>query len=165
MKINSQKGKEGISSNHSWHWLIRFFLYSSALSLALTAFAKLISAFGKVPILDSPDVLFPIRTRALLCVVGLTEIIIVAILLSQMQTRIKIFFLLWLAFSFFIYKMALFALHAPLPCPCLGTTTALLGIAPKTATIVTDIFLMYYLTGSVIYLGLIDKRIVNQCIL
>jgi hypothetical protein len=162
MKINFQKGGEEMSANHSSHWLIRFFFYSSALSLALTACAKVISAFGKAPILDSPDVLFPIRTRLLLCVVGITEIIIVALLLSQMQTRIKIFVLLWLAFSFFLYKTALFALHAPLPCPCLGTVTASLGIAPKTATIVTDVFLMYYLTGSLIYLGLSDKRIVNK---
>lgn len=151
-----------MSSSNSTHWLIKFFFYSSALSLVLTACAKLISAFGKAPILDSPDVLFPIRTRLLICLVGTTEIVIAALLLSQIQSRAKIFVLLWLAFSFFLYKTGLFALHAPLPCPCLGTVTASLGIAPKTATIVTDVFLMYYLTGSLIYLGLNDKRIVNK---
>jgi hypothetical protein len=138
------------------------FIYSSTVSLIITALAKLASAFGGAAILDSPDLLFPIKMRFLLCLVGIIELIVVALLLSQAQIRIKVYILLWLALSFCIYKASMWSLHASSPCPCLGTITASIGITPKTAASITDGLLVYYLAGSLICLGLNDKGIVNK---
>jgi hypothetical protein len=40
----------------------------------------------------------------------------------------------------------------------LGTVTAAIGITPKTATIVTDGLLMYYLAGALVYFNLNEKN-------
>src|SRR5260221_11423764 len=100
-------------TNVTTNRVINIFTYSSAGILIISAFAKLVSATGKAAILDSPDVLFLLKTRWLLCSVAIIEFIVAGCLLSRLQMRIKIGILLWLALSFLIYKVGLWCIHAP----------------------------------------------------
>jgi hypothetical protein len=139
------------------NWLLNTFVYSSAGILILTGFAKLASATGGAAILDSPDVLFPLKNRTLLCVVGIVEFVIVGFLLSRLQVRIKMAMLLWLALSFSIYKIGLWCIHAPPACPCLGTISQSIGTSRIPARHITDILLVYLLSGPLVYFGFGNK--------
>jgi hypothetical protein len=150
----ANKSSEPVNYKFQSYRLVRCFIYSSAFSLLITAGSKLISAAGSAAILDSFDVLFPLRTRLLLRLTGGVECMIAFLLLSQVPERVKAFLLSWLALCFMVYKIGRFVIHAPLPCPCLGSVSESIGLTVRTATNITDGLIIYYLAGTVAYFAL-----------
>lgn len=142
------RNEKTVLDTHAMHWLTKGFLLVAACSLLITASAKFISAFGTEEILNTLNVVFPIKMKSFLLLAATVEYVVAFVLLSKISTRIKILALLWVALSFFLYKLSLWIIDAPSPCPCLGTVTASIGISPNTAAMITDGLIAYYLTGS-----------------
>jgi hypothetical protein len=61
---------------------------------------------------------------------------------------LKVPVIAWLAANFTVYRLGLYWIGAKLPCGCLGTLTASLGITPHTANLWMKGVLLYLLAGS-----------------
>jgi hypothetical protein len=128
------------------------FIRSVIVILALTALAKLISASGGPRALDATDPLLMLTYRQLFLSVGMIELAIAAFLIFSSRQSLKVPVIAWLAANFTVYRVGLFWMGAKLPCSCLGTLTANLGISPHTADLWMKWVLAYLVLGSAFFL-------------
>ena len=135
------------------------FIWSAIVLLSLTSIAKLLSASGDAAVMDLPDPLLGLTHKHTLIAVAAVEIAIVASLFSSMAPWRKHLLLLWLSASFLTYRIA-FQLIAPgKPCPCLGSLTERLPLAPATVNLLLGCVVIYLLAGSLLALGWVPARI------
>jgi hypothetical protein len=132
-----------------------------AFVLAATALAKIFSAGGAAQILSRPDPLLLLSTRHLLVLVALIELSVAAYLVAGNSPHDKFRLVLWVSSAFILYRVLLFHLAPGTPCPCLGTSTANLGVSQATADFFLKIILAYMFIGSLFFLlvrGLTMRR-------
>lgn len=124
------------------------FLYSVVGILFFTAIAKLVSALGNAPILDTPEPVLGFSYRQLLLMAGALEALVVVIILVARKPVVKLSAVAWLICVFMVYRIGSYAIDTSSYCPCLGTLTEMLAISPKTADRLTFWLAIYMLTGS-----------------
>jgi hypothetical protein len=128
--------------------LIRYFIYSAGLLLLTTGAAKIISACGRVRILQTPDPVLAISLQNLFWVVGSLELAVALVCFFAKRVRLQVGLVAWLATNFVFYRLGLFWIGYHKPCSCLGNLTDALHIPPQIANTVMKIILGYLLIGS-----------------
>jgi hypothetical protein len=124
------------------------FSLSSTIILIVVGFAKIVSAFGHMGILNESDPIFGVSFRLLMLLVGCVEIAIAFFCFFLRGNRTSMFLVAWLSSSFMIYQLGLRFVGWHRPCPCLGNLTDALHIPPQTADVAIKIILAYLLIGS-----------------
>jgi Methylamine utilisation protein MauE len=128
--------------------LIKFYFYSIASLLILTAVAKLISATGTSQGLSTKDPVFGITVQHLLEGVGMMELFVAAFLLISRNTGYKSMVALGVSACFLMYRAA-YWLNAPeQPCPCLGTITERLHMNKDVLSAMMLVFAIYMFLGN-----------------
>ncbi|MCI0539972.1 MAG: hypothetical protein L0Z50_32605 [Verrucomicrobiales bacterium] len=126
-----------------------FFRLSAVTILIAAAAAKLYSVAGHAPILDTEDPLFGFSNRRLLTLLGLLEILVAGVLLSNLNRHWKYLLLAWLSTGFVVYRFALGVLAIGKPCPCLGTLTETMHLKPETVSYILTLAVVYLLVSSI----------------
>jgi hypothetical protein len=124
------------------------FFGSAGAVLALTAVAKLISAFGTAELLGRPDHLLLLPYRWILLGVAAIELVVVGVLASSIAPKVKLLSLLWLSSSFILYRLAKWVFNVPDPCHCLGQIAANLPMTPETLNLLLKGLIVYLFGGS-----------------
>jgi hypothetical protein len=127
--------------------LIKFFIYSSAFLLVLTAVAKFLSATGNAPLLVRADPFFHISYRLLFLLVGTIEMAVAAICLCTDRIWLQAGLLAWLVTNFMGYRISLKWAHIQY-CGCLGTLGQALPISPAVTDRILKFVLLYLALGS-----------------
>ena len=125
----------------------RFYMMAAVL-LSITALAKFATFFANTPILFVSDPIFRFTFKNLLAVTGLFEAIGVYLCLCSKNDFLKSSYLAWLATSFLLYRIGLWAMDYKHPCPCLGFITKSIGIPNEVANITSLLILNVLLVGS-----------------
>ena len=128
--------------------IARWFLYSAAVVLSLTATAKFISSAGSARILLEHDPLTGFQFKDLFRIVGGIEVAVALVCIFSKRTWLPAGLAAWLATSFLAYRIGLVAVGYHRPCSCLGNLTDALHIPPQTADTAMKIVLAYLLIGS-----------------
>ena len=129
--------------------IVRYFSYSAATILLLTAAAKFVSSTGHGEILLQLDPLTGLKFRELFCIAGGVEAgVALFCFLSRDQIWLQTIMVVWLATSFLAYRIGLVLVGWHKPCSCLGNLTDALHIPPQTADTAMKIILAYLLLGS-----------------
>jgi len=124
------------------------FLGSAGAILAVTAAAKLLSAFGTAEVLGRPDHLLLLPYRWILLGVAAIELMVVGVLASSSLPKVKLLTLLWLSLSFILYRLAKLVFNVPDPCHCLGQIAANLPVQPATLDLLLKGVIAYLFGGS-----------------
>jgi hypothetical protein len=123
-------------------------LVVSGLSLGLSAAFKLISALGTARILAEPDPLFGITNQQLFLLAGLLEASVAAVILANRNLRLRLILLAALSANLLLYRLGVWWLGAPQPCPCLGNAAAWTHADPGTLQFVTKASLVWLIASS-----------------
>jgi hypothetical protein len=126
----------------------RWFPYSAAVLLVITAVAKLASAFGAAPILHVRDPILPWSNRWVFCLAAALELTVVLVCFSKKNRQVKSGTIAWLATMFLLYHLGLWFVNYPKPCDCLGGLTDALHISQATSGNIAKGILAYLLIGS-----------------
>jgi hypothetical protein len=133
-----------------------WFAKTGGFIFAVTGFAKVISAFGKAPLIDYHDPISKLSFRHLFLLVALVEIAVALFCLLSNRSIVATKLIAWLATVFIGYRVGLWLVGWKSPCPCLGTLTAAIHIPPEVADTVMKAILCFLALGS--YLILICNR-------
>ena len=101
--------------------------------LLMAAAAKIVTATLDLRMLDLSDPILFVRNRYVPVAVAIVEILCVLTIMRVRDCRVKGLVLLWLGGNFVLYRTALALSGAGVPCPCLGSLGANLGLG-STAT-------------------------------
>jgi hypothetical protein len=134
-------------SDRTVNW-VRWFIYSAALVLILTAAAKFYSATGSARILTATDQVLHLTYRRVMLLAGSLEIAIGAYLIVGRNSTAKIWLVLWLSGNFLFYRCVTDFLGVKV-CPCLGTIQSMLPFAKANVDFLLALVLFYLLFGSV----------------
>ena len=126
----------------------KWFNFSAGVILLITGTAKILNALGHAPILQRVDPIFPIQFNHLMLLAGFLELLVACICFINKFRILGHIVTAWLATSFLIYRVGLWAVGWHKPCSCLGNLTDALHISPHTADTVMKIILAYLLIGS-----------------
>jgi hypothetical protein len=126
---------------------VRFFIFSSALILLVTASAKLAVSAGHASILMEPDPIIGVSVKHLIVTVAIIELCIVITCLSK-SIMVPIMLIAWLSTNLLAYRIILALIGYSGPCHCLGNLTENLHIPAQTTDTVMKIILSYLLAGS-----------------
>ena len=129
-----------------------YFIKSSALLLAFTGVAKLISSAGAAKVLDVKDPVLGIQFRYLFLLTGVVETVVALLCLTKRSIWIRTGLIAWLASIVFVYRIGLLSIGYTAPCNCLGTMTEAIHLAPQAADIGMKMVLLYIMVGSYIIL-------------
>lgn len=160
--IESLANRESFSGSARWQpregnkWT-KGFIYTAGAVLLITAAAKLVSAGGDARILQRPDPVFGISFRSLFFLVGTFEMAVAAFCFFGNRRGIQAALVAWLGTSFLLYRLGLWWVGYPAPCPCLGSLTGALHIPQGAADMVMKVLLVYLVAGSyasLLWLGL-----------
>jgi hypothetical protein len=128
--------------------LARFFIYSSAVILLLTAGAKFIGSAGHEKILMERDPIIGISIRNLILIAASTELAVAVVCFYDKEIWIPVTLIAWLSTNLLGYRIIRALIGYKKPCSCLGNLTDALHISPETADTVMKIILTYLLIGS-----------------
>jgi hypothetical protein len=128
--------------------IARWFLYSAAAVLLLTAAGKFISSAGSGKIFLAIDPLTGFQFGNLFRIVGCIEAAVALVCIISKRIRLPAGLVAWLATSYVAYRLGLMWVGYHKPCSCLGNLTDALHIPPQTADTVMKIILAYLLIGS-----------------
>ena len=128
--------------------LVRLFVSTSAIILAISGIAKVYSAFGSSRVLGFADPIFGVRFGNLFLAVGLAEIVVAALCLVDKHLRAAPPVVASLATGFLIYRIGLWGMDWKRPCSCLGILTDQLHISPQLADNFMKVLLAYLFFGS-----------------
>jgi|ERR1017187_709782 hypothetical protein len=138
----------------------RWFNVTAGVILFITGAAKVWSAFGTVRILNYPDPIFDVSFGHLMFIVGIIELIISGLCLSNKFSRYATILVAFISTDFLVYRIGLWLADWSRPCRCLGDLTDALHISPQIASIALKVALVYLLIGS--YFTLIAPWMVNR---
>jgi hypothetical protein len=131
------------------------FVKSAICIFVVTAVAKLAMALGGVKVLEQPDpVLGFVSIRQVLVCAAIVETA-VAIFVARAQVVFALGSVAWLATTFLVYRLLLWALDFHGYCSCLGKLSDILHLRPKTADFSAKSVMIYLLIGSY---GLLARR-------
>jgi hypothetical protein len=125
---------------------------SVVVTLMLTSLAKLFSALGTAKVLDLPQALLPLTNRQSFWLVGLVELAIAADLILDKNPRRNLTLVMWLGCNFILYRAAAAILTVGKPCPCLGSLTEKLPLAPGVIDRILITVALYLFLGSLFFL-------------
>lgn len=126
----------------------RPFLIFSGAVLTITALAKIVSVFGSTEALMLPDPLFGWQTRWVMLMAGLTEIMVLSILLSKRGRHTKLAAITWLGSNFAAYRVCLWMMGAKTVCPCMGSVYGLFGMDSSAMDRVMTVTVAILLVGG-----------------
>lgn len=129
------------------------FLFSAGGLLFVTGTAKIVSALGKSAILAKPDPIFGIPFNWLLLSVGLIELAIAVLCLTSTRRERALGLVAALSINFLVYRMALWLVGWHGYCPCLGTLTQAIHLSRHSANLLTQMILIYLISGSCCFLA------------
>jgi hypothetical protein len=124
------------------------FRLSAGVILAFTGIAKMLSALGDAPILQSHDPLLIFEFRHLMLAAGALELVIAGFCLLNKSQAVAMILVAWLATNLLIYRLGLRWVGWHLPCSCLGRFTDAIHFSPQTADMAMKTILAYLLVGS-----------------
>jgi uncharacterized membrane protein len=127
---------------------LRLYYVFAGVLICIAAIAKIISAFGKAPILHATDPIFAIPTLRVLQIVAILELIIASVCFFGKRLRLQAAGVAFLSSNFVVYRFGLLSLGYHKPCNCLGSLTESLHISERTADLAMKIILAYLLIGS-----------------
>jgi hypothetical protein len=113
--------------------------------LAVTGAAKLISALGSANTLVVDDPIFKIPFRQVFYMIGLLEIAVAIVCLSNMPIRLQAGLVAWLGTCFLLYRVGLILVDYHRPCSCMGNLTDALNISPRLVDEIAKVVLVYLL--------------------
>jgi hypothetical protein len=128
--------------------LARFFIYSSAAILLLTAGAKFIGSAGHEKILMERDPIIGVSVRNLILVAASAELAIAAVCFYSKDIWMPVTLIAWLSTNLLGYRVIRVLIGYKKPCSCLGNFTDALHISPKAADTAMKTILAYLLIGS-----------------
>jgi hypothetical protein len=128
--------------------LARFFIYSSAVILLITAGAKFMGSAGHKKILMERDPIIGISIRNLILVAASIELAVAVICFYTKEILMSAMLIAWLSTNLLGYRIILALISYKKPCSCLGNLTDALHITPQTADTGMKIILAYLLLGS-----------------
>lgn len=128
--------------------MARKFLVAAGWLLIAVGSAKLVSAAGSAAILNTYDPVFGTTFRTLFLFVGAGELAVGIFCVRNRAYRSAAWLVFWFAVSFVVYRTSLWWLGYHQPCPCLGTLTAMIGMAPEHADIILKAILGFLFVGS-----------------
>ena len=128
--------------------IARWFVYSAAVVLLLTATAKFVSSTGNGKILLAADPLTGFQFSNLFRIVGGIEVAVALVCIFSKRIRLPAGLVAWLATSFLAYRIGLVLVGWHKSCSCMGNLTDTLHILPQTADTAMKIILAYLLLGS-----------------
>lgn len=128
--------------------LIKSFIYSAGILLAITAIAKFIHSAGSAGILENSDPILTVSFRHVFWIVGTIEFIIALACFFSGRLWLPVGLVAWLASSFLAYRIGLVLVGWRKPCHCLGNLMDALHIPPQVADMAMKIILAYLLIGS-----------------
>jgi hypothetical protein len=131
--------------------MLAAFIRLAGLLLLLTALAKILSGFGHAKLLQLQDPLFALRWRYLFFLVGTVEAAVAVFCLLSNKQKATLGMIAWFSTACLLYRFGIRGLASN--CPCLGTLTDALHLAPDTADLLLKMSLGYLLLGS--YWGLL----------
>src|SRR5262245_24470945 len=98
--------------------LQRWFLFSCGMTFAITAVAKVISAFSSVKLLTIIDPIFGIQFRYLMVMAAVAELIVAYFCMFMNRTRLATALVAWLCTNFLVYRLGLSWMNWRRPCNC-----------------------------------------------
>src|SRR5579871_2344258 len=125
--------------------LFRILIRVAGGALIFTGIAKLISSAGDAHILQYGDPVLMVSVRNLFLFAGGLELLVGIYCLFGSRLWLQAGFIAWLATMFVAYRVGLWWLHVPAPCPCLGSITAALHLSTKLADTTMKWVLAYLL--------------------
>lgn len=142
-------------------YLIWFVIVAGAL-LLLTGVAKILSGFGTGRILALDDPITGVAFGKLLPVVGVAEVLVaLACFCRRRDSRLKLGLVAWMATTFLVYRIGLWALRWHHPCSCMGSLAGTLHLSDRAADNIMKGVLAFLLVGSylLLYLDWRDGKI------
>lgn len=137
------------ASFKNWHFtLMKCFVFSAGVILAITGVAKGYSALGESRALGLDDPVFDFPFRQLMLLVGGLEIVIAVLCLCTRHLVLNTSLVAWISTNFLAYRMIVHWFGWQFPCSCLGNLTDRLPIAPQTIDIIIKSMLAYLLVGG-----------------
>lgn len=130
----------------------------------VSAVAKLFSANGNAGILQEPDPILSITFQHLFLIVGILELLVAAVCIFCNAIWLQSMLVACLATVFMVYRVGMSLVGYRSPCPCLGTLTQALHIAPQAADIAMKITLAYLILGSYATLFWLFRQRQKSCL-
>ena len=129
----------------------RVFIQTVVCILAFTCFAKTISVFQHLRVLDTKDFLFySLSVRKVMAIASLAEFGTVVVLLNnRISDYAKLTTIAWLASAFIIYRASGILTGEVEPCPCLGNIYGwFFGVSRGEVKWLLNFIALYLLVGS-----------------
>lgn len=123
------------------------FFRFSAVTLILTAAAKLYSATGSAKVFQIQDQVLHLGYRPLLVLAAAAELAVATLLLRSGSNQRRFLVLLWLSSNFFFYHWGTYLLGLQ-TCPCLGHLTDALPLPPGSAELALQVLVLFWLFTS-----------------
>lgn len=124
-----------------------WFFKTAAVTLILTALAKLYSSTGAAKVLMVQDQLLHLGYRPLLIAVAVIEIAVALFLLKSRHETRRALALLWLSGNFLFYHFGNTLIGVRL-CPCLGRLTDRLPLPPGLADVLLQFLVIFWFLVS-----------------
>jgi hypothetical protein len=136
------------------------FLTFAFFLLCVTGSAKVISAFGVEPVLNTADPLLRVPLKYTYLASGLLELSVATIVLLCGPVLPRLCVVAWLSSNFAIYHLLWWRLNIREPCPCLGQVAKWLSVSNEQLQMVAKGITAYLLIGAVslIVLSLTKRR-------
>ena len=141
-------------NSHAGEVLRLWYSASVGAVLAITGFAKTLSATDPARALDTADPLIGIPFRQLLLAVGLLELLISFFCLFTDKRRFSLLAVCWISTNFLVYRLGLWFIGWHHPCGCMGSLAGALHLSDQAADNVMKGVLAYLLVGSYLLLVL-----------
>ena len=132
------------------------FLWGSLILLTAVALSKLYASMQEHALLAEPDPILPLTIRQVTFGAALLECVIAIAIVRAKDEMWKFAWLAILAGVFLTYRISVYLLHPPMPCPCLGVLPSLFHLTQQQSDHMAKAILGYWLVGS--YFFLIVKR-------
>ncbi len=132
--------------------VVNEWLKTVAAIFLVTAFAKLVSQGGSMPILAFPDPVLGLPNKQVLQATGMAELIAAGYVAFSKNTNAKCILTLWLSGCFVLYRLALWWIAPGRPCPCLGVLGSWLPVSQVTLDWILKGLVVYLVAGSLWFL-------------
>lgn len=128
---------------------MRVYYVSIAIILVMASLLKLLAVDGSQALLNEPDLVFNVPNRLLLKGTALIELAVGIFLIGKADKKHKALVVAWLATSFLIYRIGIFAVSDGRGrCACLGSLTDSIPVTPDQAEMLAKLVVAYMIIGS-----------------
>jgi hypothetical protein len=128
------------------------FVKIAGIILAITSFAKFVSASGTHKVLNVVDPVSGFTFRHLMSLAGVVELAIALYCIFSKNSIRATVLIAWVATGLIAYRVSLWWVDWKSPCLCFGNLTDALNISPETADAVAKILLTFLTVASYLIL-------------